>query len=239
MSIPPRFFPNNPAPKSAADADSQQTPNIGSAASAAAGGTPQQPGSAFRPTAQSPLSAGSGLAPSTSKFSGQQPASGTQPSPTFKPAAHATTTPPLQAARPASAFGSPCRLPPCHRPAGFHISLLLPDQPTKPMQACKLRLSGRREAPRAPSSLLRNQQQPAAAMRQPTQPTSAFRSQAQTVSTFRAASPFRKDLQISDEEFVQLRDLSISNAGIFIAENRKYLVKQAFQQNQGTESQKL
>lgn len=62
-------------------------------------------------------------------------------------------------------------------------------------------------------------------MRQAAQPTSAFRSQAQTVPTFRATSPFRKDLQISDEEFVQLRDFIYQQCGIFIAENRKYLVE--------------
>ncbi len=62
-------------------------------------------------------------------------------------------------------------------------------------------------------------------MRQTGQPASAFRSQAQTAPTFRGASPFRKDLQISDEEFVQLRDFIYEQCGIFIAEHRKYLVE--------------
>ena len=56
-------------------------------------------------------------------------------------------------------------------------------------------------------------------------PGSAFRPQGQTVPAFRATSPFRKDLQISDEEFVLLRDFIYLQCGIFIAENRKYLVE--------------
>lgn len=47
----------------------------------------------------------------------------------------------------------------------------------------------------------------------------------QSADTARAASPFRKDLQISDEEFLQLRDFIYQQCGIFIAENRKYLVE--------------
>lgn len=43
--------------------------------------------------------------------------------------------------------------------------------------------------------------------------------------TARAASPFRKDLHITDEEFVLLRDFIYQQCGIFIAENRKYLVE--------------
>lgn len=38
-------------------------------------------------------------------------------------------------------------------------------------------------------------------------------------------TPFRKDLQITDEEFLQLRDFIYQQCGIFIAENRKYLVE--------------
>lgn len=40
-----------------------------------------------------------------------------------------------------------------------------------------------------------------------------------------ATTPFRKDLQISDTEFLQLRDFIYQQCGIFIAENRKYLVE--------------
>lgn len=63
------------------------------------------------------------------------------------------------------------------------------------------------------------------AMRPPLTPAAAFRSPTQTADNTRAASPFRKDLQISDEEFLQLRDFIYQQCGIFIAENRKYLVE--------------
>ena len=55
----------------------------------------------------------------------------------------------------------------------------------------------------------------------PTSPSSAFRPAGSTLpGTPRATSPFRKDLQISDEEFLQLRDFIYLQCGIFIAENR-------------------
>lgn len=40
-----------------------------------------------------------------------------------------------------------------------------------------------------------------------------------------SATPFRKELKITDEEFIQLRDFIYQQCGIFIAENRKYLVE--------------
>lgn len=55
-------------------------------------------------------------------------------------------------------------------------------------------------------------------------PASAFRSKTDAQAP-RATSPFRKDLQISDEEFLLLRDFIYQQCGIFIAENRKYLVE--------------
>ena len=68
--------------------------------------------------------------------------------------------------------------------------------------------------------------QPAtSALRPPLTPAAAFRSPTQTADPARATSPFRKDLQISDEEFLQLRDFIYQQCGIFIAENRKYLVE--------------
>lgn len=54
-------------------------------------------------------------------------------------------------------------------------------------------------------------------------PGSMFRSNAPAAA--RSTSPFRKDLQISDEEFILLRDFIYQQCGIFIAENRKYLVE--------------
>ncbi|MEG2173124.1 MAG: protein-glutamate O-methyltransferase CheR [Desulfovibrionaceae bacterium] len=46
-----------------------------------------------------------------------------------------------------------------------------------------------------------------------------------TSSLFSSATPFRKELKITDEEFIQLRDFIYQQCGIFIAENRKYLVE--------------
>lgn len=46
-----------------------------------------------------------------------------------------------------------------------------------------------------------------------------------TLTTTATTTPFRKDLQITDEEFLQLRDFIYQQCGIFIAENRKYLVE--------------
>jgi chemotaxis protein methyltransferase CheR len=40
-----------------------------------------------------------------------------------------------------------------------------------------------------------------------------------------SSSPFRKSLQISDEEFRQLRDFIYAQCGIYIGENRKYLIE--------------
>lgn len=57
-------------------------------------------------------------------------------------------------------------------------------------------------------------------------PGSAFKQQCATpAQSLRSASPFRKDLQITDDEFIQLRDFIYQQCGIFIAENRKYLVE--------------
>ncbi|MBD5553644.1 MAG: chemotaxis protein CheR [Desulfovibrio sp.] len=41
----------------------------------------------------------------------------------------------------------------------------------------------------------------------------------------RSTSPFRKELHITDEEFLLIRDFIYQQCGIFIAENRKYLVE--------------
>ena len=38
-------------------------------------------------------------------------------------------------------------------------------------------------------------------------------------------SPFRKELKVSDDEFRQLRDFIYTQCGIFIGENRKYLIE--------------
>lgn len=57
-------------------------------------------------------------------------------------------------------------------------------------------------------------------------PTTAFRPAPGTgLQSGGTSTPFRKDLQITDEEFLQLRDFIYQVCGIFIAENRKYLVE--------------
>lgn len=56
-------------------------------------------------------------------------------------------------------------------------------------------------------------------------PTTAFRPAPGVGAQSGASTPFRKDLQITDEEFLQLRDFIYQVCGIFIAENRKYLVE--------------
>lgn len=62
--------------------------------------------------------------------------------------------------------------------------------------------------------------QPAA---RPASPLSAQTRPAQP--TAHSTSPFRKDLHITDEEFLLIRDFIYQQCGIFIAENRKYLVE--------------
>ena len=42
---------------------------------------------------------------------------------------------------------------------------------------------------------------------------------------FSKTTPLSKDLKVTDDEFVQLRDFIYQQSGIFIAENRKYLVE--------------
>jgi chemotaxis protein methyltransferase CheR len=70
-----------------------------------------------------------------------------------------------------------------------------------------------------PSSLLKNSANATGAT-SPTVPPSMPKPAASA-----AASPFRKDLQVSDDEFVRLRDFIYQQCGIFIAENRKYLIE--------------
>ena len=44
-------------------------------------------------------------------------------------------------------------------------------------------------------------------------------------SLFNKSLSLSKDLKVTDDEFVQLRDFIYQQSGIFIAENRKYLVE--------------
>ena len=45
------------------------------------------------------------------------------------------------------------------------------------------------------------------------------------MSLFSGAVTLRKNVGISNEEFTQLRDFIYQQCGIFIAENRKYLIE--------------
>lgn len=58
-----------------------------------------------------------------------------------------------------------------------------------------------------------------------TQPQAASTVRSPLSAQSRSTSPFRKDLHITDEEFILLRDFIYQQCGIFIAENRKYLVE--------------
>ncbi|MBO4299975.1 MAG: chemotaxis protein CheR [Desulfovibrio sp.] len=62
-----------------------------------------------------------------------------------------------------------------------------------------------------------------------TQPSPAARTPSAAFNSSPAAGSagtlFRKDMQITDEEFLHLRDFIYEQCGIFIAENRKYLVE--------------
>ena len=44
-------------------------------------------------------------------------------------------------------------------------------------------------------------------------------------SLFNKSLSLTKELKVTDDEFVQLRDFIYQQSGIFIAENRKYLVE--------------
>ena len=83
--------------------------------------------------------------------------------------------------------------------------------------------SGQTTTSTAPTSPFRTQNA-LGGMRTPS-PTSAFRPAPGSGLQGGSSTPFRKDLQISDEEFLQLRDFIYQVCGIFIAENRKYLVE--------------
>ena len=101
--------------------------------------------------------------------------------------------------------------------------------PTAPKPFTSLRSQTQPQAPAStPFSKFTKPAQPAA---QPTRtftagqdaPRPAFAPR--TPAEPRAGSPFRKDLHITDEEFLLLRDFIYQQCGIFIAENRKYLVE--------------
>lgn len=215
MATPPTLFPKTSAFKngesnSKADASDDKPGTMGTAerptslykprqSSAFSGAGQNQTGSAFRTPAPA------ADAPANSPFRAVQstpaaPQSGTRPFSAFRPAGQTPADGQSQTTPPLRSFAKPAA-----RTDG-----------TAPTSAFGTTSAAR-------PSLLR--QQTAEPQRPTLQPGSAFRPQGQTVPAFRAASPFRKDLQISDEEFVLLRDFIYLQCGIFIAENRKYLVE--------------
>lgn len=199
MSQPPTLFPK-----------SQLGSTPGSASASPAGGTPgaSPQSSTTTPVRQASPAPASPFKPASTPPSSlsQQPTglAGGLPRP-----ATATTPPPGltpglgQAARP-SAFGAQ----PAPKP-GLGTQSTLGQTPSRPLAGA------------SPASSLDTP----AAPRPPLTPSAAFRTADQASTAVRSTSPFRKDLQISDEEFLQLRDFIYQQCGIFIAENRKYLVE--------------
>jgi chemotaxis protein methyltransferase CheR len=117
----------------------------------------------------------------------------------------------------------------------FNRVTLPPTNPSRPASAPP---TGSQRAP-APAATARPAPAPAWPMAAP-RPTTFLKSTAESAGTplsgprpalqrpsagMGAASPFRKDLRVSDEEFIQLRDFIYEQCGIFIAENRKYLIE--------------
>lgn len=136
---------------------------------------------------------------------------------------------PFATDRAASPFGTPGQAGTAARP----FSSLRATAQTPPVEGAPSRFSSLpRQAAAAQSAPLRSTAfgtRPVSlrstAGGEPTpSPASAFRSKTETQAP-RPASPFRKDLQISDDEFLLLRDFIYQQCGIFIAENRKYLVE--------------
>lgn len=208
MSTPPTLFPKSFPPKSdgTSDASSPTGSKFGSQPSTQGGARLYE--SPFKSAAQSPQ-AGGGPAPSPLQSAGQT-----------TPASPATP-------RPASAFRSNQQAPAAGQTPQTPLNRAFRSF-AKPAE--KNEAGNMPGAPfgggttQRPASLLRGQQA-TEPLRSTVTPSGVFRPQGQTVSTFRSTSPFRKDLQISDEEFIQLRDFIYLQCGIFIAENRKYLVE--------------
>ena len=249
MSQPPTLFPKSPlgSAKNSGNGSSagsaatpvEQRPRLGvtptpGAAPAAPVAKPvaPAPASPFRTTAPAPASPTQGAGLTGSAFR-TPPAGGAT-----SPAAPAATRPPLGQSglgqsglgQAANGLSGAATRPPLGQTglgqSGLGQSGLgqtarpplgsaLPPRTASPAPATG-GLGAARPAQSAPAT---------SAMRPPLTPAAAFRSPTQTADNTRAASPFRKDLQISDEEFLQLRDFIYQQCGIFIAENRKYLVE--------------
>ncbi len=219
MATPPTLFPKTSLFKNGeSDSKAEASENKPGAQPAATGAT-ERPTSLYKPRQPSAFS-GAGQNQPGSAFRTPAPAADAPASSPFR-SAQSTPAAPQTGTRPFSTF----------RPAG-QTPADRQSQTTSPLRSLAkpaARADGTAPASAfgttgaARPSLLR--QQTAEPQRPTLQPGSAFRPQGQTVPAFRATSPFRKDLQISDEEFVLLRDFIYLQCGIFIAENRKYLVE--------------
>ena len=209
MSQPPTLFPKSQL---------GSTPGSGSATPAGATPSASPQSSATSPVRQatpapaSPFKPASAVPPTLT----QQPSSGLTGG-VSRPATATTPPPGLtpglgQTARP-SAFGAQ----PAPKP-GLGTQSTLGQPSPRPLAGSTV---PPRPAGASPASSLGTP----AAPRPPLTPSAAFRTADQASAAVRSTSPFRKDLQISDEEFLQLRDFIYQQCGIFIAENRKYLVE--------------
>ena len=187
--------------------DTAQRPGT-TTATAGRGAEADKPTSLYKPRPTSAFATGTG-APGATRETAQRPfATDRAPtSPFAKPAQTGT------AARPFSSLRTGAQPAPAESPASRFASLRAAAQTPQPA------------TPRPATATARPVSLRTTAGGEPTpSPASAFRSKTDAPAP-RAASPFRKDLQISDEEFLLLRDFIYQQCGIFIAENRKYLVE--------------
>lgn len=144
-----------------------------------------------------------------SLYTPRQPASfgtpSTQAQPTTKPGGLGNAAQPQQ--RPFTSLRSQTQTPDANKPASTLSRFSRPQPAAAPTPAGGQRPFAARTTVAPASTTL---SRPAASTQAP---------------SARAASPFRKDLHITDEEFLLLRDFIYQQCGIFIAENRKYLVE--------------
>ncbi|EFL85676.1 hypothetical protein HMPREF0326_01379 [Desulfovibrio sp. 3_1_syn3] len=206
MATPPTLFPKTSLFKNGESDSKAEASENKPGAQPAATGAAERPTSLYKPRQPSAFS-GAGQNQPGSAFRTPAPAADAPASSPFR-SAQSTPAAPQTGTRPFSTF----------RPAGQTPA----DRQSQTTSRSLAKPAARADGTARPSLL---RQQTAEPQRPTLQPGSAFRPQGQTVPAFRATSPFRKDLQISDEEFVLLRDFIYLQCGIFIAENRKYLVE--------------
>jgi chemotaxis protein methyltransferase CheR len=193
-----------PVQKTSADAYAAGAPGPAIAGSPTSGATPASSLASQRPATTPSFGAGARVSPSLPFAADPQahPVWNKSPGSPFSRAA----APPANSIRHASASsGLPQRAPASTATAA-------------PASAWPV-------TPPCPSAFLKRPSVPPAGA-QPPAPLSAPRAPLQgSPAGAGTASPFRKDLRVSNEEFIQLRDFIYQQCGIFIAENRKYLIE--------------